>query len=735
MSEVVHILFGAAFTVAVSWAIGRLLLERLVIRLYRLEQDLVAFVLGAAGLSFLTFLLCLAHQARKGVFQWTGAALVALAIWRLRRQPRAKSLPSVQRGWLLFFGVVFTAFFINYFFHALAPEVSPDGSGYHLGNVNRYWQAHGFVWTHHNMYSYLSQGLEMLFLVAWCFGRHSAAAMVHLAFQTALPLLLICFGLRTGYPRAAVFAAIVVYASPVVGMDGSIAYNDVGLSLILLAIVYLLEVWHEDIGDNLLLVIGVMCGFSYAVKYTSFTVVLLTIGYVSWHCYRFRRNIWKPLGLVLGGTALLAGPWILRNWIWLGNPAAPFLNRWFPNPYYHPGMEQIYAEGLRQYQDLQHWWQVPLELTIRGGAGVTGMLGPVFLLAPLALLAWRCRIGRLMLLAAVAFALPAFLNTGTRFLIPSLPFTAMAMGMAFQNSWGVLPALAVFQAVLSWPTVLSLYCHPYAWRLGSIPWEAALRRIPAADYIARHSGDYPLARTIELQVPPGGRIFSFAGRPESYMNREVLVSYESAEANLVNDILLAPIDGFKPTKRLRFAFAAQPLTAVRVVETASANPFWTVSEMRVFNGASELPRLPEWRLSARPNGWEVQLAFDNSPVTRWSSWEAMRPGQFIEARFARPETADAVVLEATGEGESHPRLEGEGRDGRWRVLSPAPAITETPPPRGMRRAATLEVKARGIGFLIANDSDFGGEDLLKYKAMWGVTELGEAGGARLYRID
>src|SRR5262249_38329314 len=153
------------------------------------------------------------------VFLWTGSALFFLAIRQVRRAPRAKSLPAVPTYLNLIFGAVFIAFFINYFFHALAPEVSPDGSGYHLGNVNRFWQAHGFVWNHHNMYSYLSQGLEMLFLVAWCFGRHSAAALVHLAFQTALPFLLFCFGRRTGYIRASAFAAMVVYASPVVGMD------------------------------------------------------------------------------------------------------------------------------------------------------------------------------------------------------------------------------------------------------------------------------------------------------------------------------------------------------------------------------------------------------------------------------------------------------------------------------------------------------------------------------------
>jgi hypothetical protein len=36
------------------------------------------------------------------------------------------------------------------------------------------------------MYAQLSQGIELLFLMAFSFGRHSAAALVHYAFLLAL---------------------------------------------------------------------------------------------------------------------------------------------------------------------------------------------------------------------------------------------------------------------------------------------------------------------------------------------------------------------------------------------------------------------------------------------------------------------------------------------------------------------------------------------------------------------
>jgi len=47
-AQAVYILFGAAFTVAVSLALGRLLLRSLSVRLYRQESTPLAFVSGAA---------------------------------------------------------------------------------------------------------------------------------------------------------------------------------------------------------------------------------------------------------------------------------------------------------------------------------------------------------------------------------------------------------------------------------------------------------------------------------------------------------------------------------------------------------------------------------------------------------------------------------------------------------------------------------------------------------------
>src|SRR5665811_2449488 len=90
----------------------------------------------------------------------------------------------------------------------------------------------------------------------------------------------------------------------------------------------------------------------------------------------------------------------------------------------------------------------------------------------------------------------------------------------------------------------------------------------------------------------------------------------------IRDSLWSP-QAHKPANAQHFKFLPVTTRGVRQVNIASGTDFWTVSEMRLRFQGRELTRSPAWRLSAWPNGWEVQLAFDNNYATRWSTWEAL----------------------------------------------------------------------------------------------------------------
>src|SRR5262245_8885985 len=100
MKEIYPILFGAGFTLAVSLALGSLLLRALRLELYKVEAGLFAWVAGSGVLSLLITLLCLTGQAWAEVFLWGGIALILTALWRSRsRKIVRRSLPAVRLDW------------------------------------------------------------------------------------------------------------------------------------------------------------------------------------------------------------------------------------------------------------------------------------------------------------------------------------------------------------------------------------------------------------------------------------------------------------------------------------------------------------------------------------------------------------------------------------------------------------------------------------------------------------
>jgi len=737
MPQAFYILFGALLTLAACMSLGSLLLRALGLNFYRQERPLIALAAGAACLSQLVFTAASLGLARKGVFQTFGLALVTLGVWQGLFRRKGDGLPPLPRFWKRLFPALAAPFTILYLFNAMAPEMSPDGSAYHLGLVARYLRNHGFEPITTNMYANLSAGIEMLYMVAFSIGRHSAAALVHFGFLIALPLAMLAYARRFGLPVAGAAGALFTYLSPVVGQDGTTAYIDVATAFLLFMVFYLVEIWDGERHPRLVALIGLIAGFCYAAKYTAFVGLIYAGGFMAWRLWRARQPLLKPLLTLFLCALIPIIPWVAKNWSWLGNPFSPFFNRWFPNPYVHISFEQEYLRHMRNYIGLNSHWEIPLEVTVRG-AVLCGLVGPLFLLSPLALAALRQPKGRRLLAAALVFGSPYAGNIGTRFLIPALPLLSLALGLVLAR-WRLLAAgLVLGHALASWPDVLSLYCDPNAWRLVKIPVRQALRIEPEESWLTRKSPYYVVARMIEDSTPPGSKVLTFNQVPEAYTTREILVVYQSAFNATLGDILWsAIIPEYPPQRRISFRFPPTSLEAIRVVQTNQGGPdHWSVGELRLYAEGKELSRRPRWRLRARPNPWDVQLAFDNSFATRWRSWQTLYAGMFVEVEFRRSERVDQVAVECSRDQNGIKlRVEGRPPAGEWRLLSERAEESELPPPIGLRRAAIEELKRRGVNYLLVWDGDFGAQDFRKMGAVWGVTLLGERSDARLYRLN
>jgi hypothetical protein len=366
------------------------------------------------------------------------------------------------------------------------------------------------------------------------------------------------------------------------------------------------------------------------------------------------------------------------------------------------------------------FWMV----TVSGQLG--GQVGPLFLLAPLALLGLRSAAGRRCLLGALVFLLPYASNVDARFLIPALPCLALAMAMSFEFS-PIVPILVVAAAgVLAWPRVIDRYRAPSGgWQIATVPWKAALGIIPAQTWLSRDAG-YRLTQTINRSVPADKRIWSTVAVAQSYTVPDVLVYYYSAECEQIQDILLSAIHADKqPLWDWRFTFPARPLGRVRVLQTAASDDaIWSIGETRFFHLEEEAN--PS-HADAQPFPWTVSMALDRNPVTRWRSWEPIHPGMHVDFDFEIPVTLDRVDLYC-----SHDQpgidLKLDGIDAHVEKI-------EGMPTGDLRKLATRTIQARGIDYLLIGDDYLAAADIAADPSRWGLQAIASEDRTRLYQIQ
>jgi hypothetical protein len=718
-------LFGSFFTLAVAWMLGNICLRRLPV------PWTIALAVGAAAESGIVFLLLVCGVGNRVSFILLGAVCLPVFWWLGRGSARlADPVKARADGVSVYLAGAALAFYgALYLINALAPELEPDAIAYHLGLTSEYVRLGGFP-SRVGFYEMLPQGLEMLFVPAFAFGQHSAARLVHCAFLLASVPLMLRIARRLELPEGAGLAAAVLYfCAPVVGITGTSAYTDAGEVFFTLATFYALLVWRDTRDVRYLAPAGITAGFCYAVKFPGGLVAMLALAFV---VAAERGMHARQLALLAGAALAVAAPWILRDVVMTGNPVAPLFNSLFPNPYFHPSMERDLAAALGSWQGVPPW-RVPYELMV--GGTFAGTMGPVFFALPLGLLALRKRAGRLCWMAAALLALPWFWNTGARFLMPALPFLALALALALPRQ--ALWACVALQAVACWPQVVGLYHREYTWRLERIPWRAALRIQPEQAYLSSLQPAYRVARLVQDNTQPGERIFSLIAAPAAYTDREILVFWHSAQAVQLHDTLRVAVDRNNTLFDVRAEWTPHPMSALRIRMPQASPVEWVIGEIQLFSGDYRIFGSPQWQLQAWPNVWELPLAFDENQATRWRTWDPIRAGMFVEVDFDRAQTLSGAVM--TSPTAFYPLpfdFYGRERDG-WHLLTGRPVVTERPL-GNVRMSATRAVRDAGFRYILANNGNDGngalGADMVGHEVEWGLEKTADLGPVVLFRI-
>ena len=627
--------------------------------------------------------------------------------------------------WLL--GVAGALFVVLYLFTASFPETSSDGASYHLGYLARYVAAGHIYKVETSFYPMLSQGFEMLYLPALLFGGDSACALLHTLFVSVMMALFPALGeLVPAKKTELAAAALIFYATPIVGFTATTGYIDAAAATVCLAAVYftLLACRRRETADFIFA--GICCSFALSIKISTAPILLLCLLLLLLKA----RPAWKQLGAFLLASTVVEVTWLSRNWIWYGNPIVPMGNALFPNPYVHADFEAGFRQYLAHYEGLSLSPSLFLETTVRGFLS-QGVIGPIYLLFPLAVIVLVAKKQYIWPAATVVMLAVYPMNLGTRFLQPALPFAALAIaaGIAARTPRLIVPA-AILAAVTTWPSVVNLYVQPYAQRLRAPTLATIFHRPSRSAWLKQRLGDYRMIQYLNAHVSPDAQVLSQSGLPILYVRPTIRVWYESAENERLRDVLVV---GLQPETHAPAQLQLTPTAAITATqfqlrpEQVSPDAQWSVSEVKLRTDEAAAPTS-----ICVPNPFDCSLIQDGNPVTLWRNWEPLPAAAHIDLNFGQPVTLSAVEIACPKAAlRSGFRLEG-CRDSDCR---PVPTVTEIREPDLNRAGEFLirELRRVRVEYVLIEDAGLNAS-MEKLVSAGLFKELFADGGSKLFQI-
>lgn len=322
----------------------------------------------------------------------------------------------------------------------LYPPTAWDSTSYHLATAKAYAQNHGLVYTPYLRYPVFPQLNEMLLCLGLLLGDDILAQILQGCLLVTLTLVTVGFARRHFSRRAGWWAAAALLGNPIVLWLGSCGYVDIGVALwSMLAVV---SIWNWlDTREKPWLVWGGICGgFAMGTKYSALyvLVVLLLVLMIG---ARTRRD-WVACLIWVALVIVVAAPWMVRSFVYTGNPFWPALSSVFGNPIWTNAdikgqMQDLFAaHGV--LRSLSNFVKLPWLLTFRQTVFIreAALSGTYFWMLPVALVVaiWDFRVRRLVLFVSVSVMGWFFSSQILRYLVPILPALGVACAGAIDRA-------------------------------------------------------------------------------------------------------------------------------------------------------------------------------------------------------------------------------------------------------------------------------------------------------------
>ena len=481
-------------------------------------------------------------------------------------------------------------FILSVFLLSWVPPISRDALTHHLAIPKLYLQHGGIYEIPSIHFSYYPMNLDLLYMIPLYLGDDIAPKIIHFMFALLTAWLINNYLKRRLGAGWALLGALFFLSIPIIIKLSITVYVDLGLVFFSTASIMSLLKWIDSHFQLKYLVFSaISCGLALGTKYNGLLVLFILAVFIPFiYIVRIKRIAYEEkettfqstkrsqlkaigFGILFCIIALAVfSPWMVKNYIWKGNPVYPLYDSWFNPPKGIP--HEIIADNskdklnedrpknerrssvrwssfaIRSVIYEESWWEIaliPIRIFFQGQDNhpkyFDGRLTPFLIMLPfLAFLPSKNASQilrdekRIFLLYSLLYFFVAFFQTDMRIryitpIIPPLVILAMIgmkrieeMGANHKNLYAgkLIPGTIILIAIVMLLTNTNYLYNQFKF---VDPFDYIRGRISRDDYIGKYVGEYPVLQFANKNLNDDAKILAiFLGYRRYYSDRELV---------------------------------------------------------------------------------------------------------------------------------------------------------------------------------------------------------------------
>jgi hypothetical protein len=392
----------------------------------------------------------------------------------------------------------------------------------------------------------------MLYTLSLALVGQPLPGLIHFSISLLAALTVFSFGTRLVSPRVGLIGAVLFYSAPMVAFQSATSKIELFPAFFVPLSLYAVGIWAESEKRSWLTLAGIFGGLAAGIKITSLIgiffafVIVLLIDILKRSS--FRKCLFDLLSMLISFLALYA-PWLIRDYLWTGNPIFPLFPGNFANQDW-PADLIVITEALPLFS----FFTLPVQIVTNCGYYCKEMAGVSLGALPLLFLPWlyfwrpffskkvRVTLFFAFLFTTLSYLVALYYLRSSRYMIFLLPFMAtlaafnieagikLVEGSRFRRVfWGI--GLVVFLGyILATRSVLTVSL----WNLTErYPYTVFLGLETPESFLSRSLPVYDALQYLDSQGDGQHKVFSLGNELRGYTNSSIFGPIFSIEARTI----------------------------------------------------------------------------------------------------------------------------------------------------------------------------------------------------------